>query len=105
MTDPTRLSDGPDGLSPESRLLYADLAKAADELAYRNAPVECRTSQAGLRFLRLAFGAPRTPPTPLDSLYYGLRVIVDPDVPENRIEFRDKDGHVVQSIELTGPVR
>lgn len=94
------VTDGqPDGLNPESRLLYADLKRAADELAYLNAPVECRTSHYGLNFLRWAFGAPRTPPTPLD-LISGLRVIVDPELPGNRIEFRDRDGKVTHSIDL-----
>ena len=76
------------------------MKRMADELAYLNAPVECRTSQYGLKFLRLVLGPPPpTPPTLLNSIS-GLRVIVDPTVPERRIEFRDRDGRVVDSIDL-----
>jgi hypothetical protein len=100
----------PDGLNPESRLLYADLHRAAEELAYLNAPVECRTSQYGLKALKLMFGGRPPPSTPFREAFLqasrnldlisGLRVIVDPELPENRIEFRDQDGKVTFSMDL-----
>lgn len=92
-------SDGPDGLTPEARLLYADLYRAAEQLAYLHAPVECRTSHYGLRFLRTAFPHPPFSPTPL-AMMSGLRVLIDPDLPEKRIEFRDGGGNITHSIDL-----
>lgn len=86
-----------DSLTPES--MYAAMKRASDELAYLNAPVECRASPYGLSCLRLMFARPSTPPTPLD-LISGLRVIVDPELPNNRIEFRDRDGKVTYAIDL-----
>lgn len=81
-------------------LLLADMYRAAEELAYLNAPVECRVSHEGLRFLRTTFALDPTKPTPPPSLVGGLRVIVDPTLPVNRMEFRDRAGNVTDSIDL-----
>jgi hypothetical protein len=85
-------------LSSEARLTLADLRRAANELAYLNAPVECRTSPLGLHLLRLMVD-PILQPHDHFSIT-GLRIIVDPTMPGSRIEFRDQYGKVTNAFEL-----
>ena len=85
-------------------LTMAALKQTADELAYLNAPVEARLASATLIALKLMLepdprNTPLPPPSPFETMT-GLKLIVDPDVPPLRLEFRDRDGNVVSSFDL-----
>lgn len=81
----------------------AALLAAGDELAYRNAPVEARLNAASLRSLKTLVAPDpylsAQAPTPFPT-FTGIRLIVDPEMPPNRIEFRDRDGSVTARFDL-----
>lgn len=72
------------------------LKEAADELAYRNAPVEARLALATLIALKMAF------PSDMSriSTYSGLRLVVDPEIEPRTIEFRAADGTVTATVKI-----
>lgn len=86
------------------KLTVEDLKRAVDELAYSHSPVEARlTADAYSRFRVWLLPDPTKPiprPSPM-SLYSGIKVIVDPTIAPNRIEFRDADGNVTAAFEIS----
>lgn len=84
-------------------LTMAALKEAYDQLAYLNAPCEARLSNLSLKKLRVMLEPPPErplAPTSLVSSMYGLKLVVDEDLPFNRIEFRDRDGKVMSTYDL-----
>lgn len=84
---------------PKATLTMHALKEAADQLAYLNAPVEAHLTADCFIALRMMLPAPERPTSPLHAII-GLKLIVDPDLPKWRIEFRDQKGKVVSSFDL-----
>jgi hypothetical protein len=79
------------------------LAAIADIYSGGGVPVEARLAPASMGLLRSLVEPDPTKWAPAPrgaSSFFGIRLIVDPEVPDRRVEFRDRYGDVCRVIDL-----
>lgn len=79
------------------------LLRIYDEFQYKRVPCEGRLTAEALRELRKRYAPDPTKDAPVAAPYgmlAGIRLIVDPEIEPNVIEFRDADGNVIHRITL-----